>query len=159
MEIELSQSAKKIQDTLMGLGVETRVIELPSSTRTSAEAAAAVGCTVAQIAKSIVFRGAETGRAILVIASGSNRINEAKISDVSGEPLAKADASFVREKTGFVIGGVPPIGHPEPLFTLIDQDLLALDEIWAAAGTPNSVFRFTGEVLVRLTKAPVISVT
>lgn len=159
MEIELSRSAKKIQDALMALGVETRVLELPSSTRTSAEAAAAVGCTVAQIAKSIVFRGAETGRAILVIASGSNRINEAKISDVSGEPLVKADANFVREKTGFVIGGVPPIGHPEPLFTLIDQDLLALDEIWAAAGTPNSVFRFTGEVLVQLTKAPVIAVT
>lgn len=158
MESGLSRSAKKIQETLNAHGVKTEVIELPTSTRTSAEAAAAIGCTVAQIAKSIVFRATETGRAILVVASGSNRIDEATISSVIGEPIAKANANFVREKTGFVIGGVPPIGHPVALYTLIDEDLFSLGDIWAAAGTPNSVFRFNAEVLVQLTQGTVLAI-
>lgn len=150
MNIELSRSAQKIQDVLNANHVETAVIELPASTRTAAEAAQAIGCTVAQIAKSIIFRGAVTGKAVLVVASGINRINENKVSALIGEPLAKADAAFVREKTGFVIGGVPPIGHIEKPITIVDEDILRLGDIWAAAGTPNSVFRLTGELLVQL---------
>ncbi|QGX39816.1 YbaK/EbsC family protein [Permianibacter aggregans] len=150
MNIELSRSAQKIRDVLNANHVETAVIELPASTRTAAEAAQAIGCTVAQIAKSIIFRGAVTGKAVLVVASGINRINENKVSALIGEPLAKADAAFVREKTGFVIGGVPPIGHIEKPITIVDEDILRLGDIWAAAGTPNSVFRLTGELLVQL---------
>lgn len=150
MNIELSRSAQKIQDVLNANHVEIAVIELPASTRTAAEAAQAIGCTVAQIAKSIIFRGAVTGKAVLVVASGINRINENKVSALIGEPLAKADAAFVREKTGFVIGGVPPIGHIEKPITIVDEDILRLGDIWAAAGTPNSVFRLTGELLVQL---------
>jgi len=159
METGLSNSARKIQEALNALGAETEVVELPASTRTADEAAAAIGCSVAQIAKSIIFRRANTSKAILVIASGVNRIDETKISELIGEPLAKADAKFVREKTGFFIGGVPPLGHPERLCTLIDEDLFVLNEIWAAAGTPNSVFRLTGEALVKLTDGTVMAVT
>jgi prolyl-tRNA editing enzyme YbaK/EbsC (Cys-tRNA(Pro) deacylase) len=146
----LSPSARRVQDALAAAGFGGAVVELAASTRTSAEAAAAVGCTVAQIAKSIVFRAA-SGRAVLVIASGVNRIDERKVAAALGEKIGKADADFVRERTGFVIGGVPPFGHATPPHVLLDEDLFALAEIWAAAGTPNAVFRLTPAELVTLT--------
>jgi prolyl-tRNA editing enzyme YbaK/EbsC (Cys-tRNA(Pro) deacylase) len=118
-----------------------------------------VGCQLGQIVKSLVFKGKRSERPILVIASGTNRVNERAIEVLIGEPLGKADADFVRQRTGFSIGGVPPVGHTEPLLTFVDQDLLAFDEIWAAAGTPNAVFRLTPQDLARMTGGQVIKIT
>ncbi|MFN8490967.1 MAG: YbaK/EbsC family protein [Caldilineaceae bacterium] len=154
----LKPSAQKVQDALTTLGFTNRVIELPDSTRTSVEAAAAVGCEVAQIAKSLIFQGKESRRAILVIASGSNRVNEKQMAERLGEKLQKPDAEFVREQTGFVIGGVPPLGHAQPLLTLIDEDLLQYAEIWAAAGHPNAVFRLKPTELVQMTGGTVVGI-
>lgn len=154
----LSNSAQRVQAALAAHGLGLTVVELPQSTRTAAEAAAAVGCTVGQIAKSLIFRAAESGRPVLVIASGSNRVDERAVAAQLGEPLAKADADFVRARTGFVIGGVPPIGHVEPPVTFIDQDLLAYDLIWAAAGTPNAVFQLKPADLAALTGGTVAAV-
>ena len=156
----LSRSAQRVQDALAALGFEMgQVVELPASTRTAAEAAAAIGCTVAQIAKSLVFRGVQSGEPVLVIASGANRVNEARVAEHLGEPIAKADADYVRAQTGFVIGGVPPVGHDRPLRTFIDADLRQYQEIWAAAGTPHAVFRLTPADLERLTGGEVIQLT
>jgi len=135
-----------------------QVVELPHTTRSAAEAAQAIGCRVEQIAKSLVFRGQRTHRPILVIASGPNRVNEGKIGELVSEPIGKADADFVRQRTGFVIGGVPPLAHLEPLETFIDQDLLQYEEIWAAAGNPNAVFRLTPVDLIKMTGGRVVSV-
>lgn len=151
MTDDLSRSAKRVQDVLASLGTAFEVVELPSSTRTAAEAAVAIGCTVEQIAKSILFRTVKDKKPIMVIARGANRVNETRIADFVGEPIEKADAAYVREKTGFVIGGVPPIGHAEPIRTIIDEDLLKLGELWAAAGTPNSVFKLSATNLLEMT--------
>jgi prolyl-tRNA editing enzyme YbaK/EbsC (Cys-tRNA(Pro) deacylase) len=133
-------------------------MELQSTTRTSAEAAQTVGCQVEQIAKSIVFQGKQTHKPILVIASGPNRVNEKRIAEFISEPLGKADADYVRKKTGFVIGGVPPVGHLEMVEIFIDEDLLQYNEIWAAAGTPNAVFKLTPSDLVKMTGGRVVSI-
>jgi prolyl-tRNA editing enzyme YbaK/EbsC (Cys-tRNA(Pro) deacylase) len=154
----LSSSAQKVQDALNQYGLQLEVVELPASTRSAIEAAQAIGCQVEQIAKSLVFRAEKSGRPVLVIASGPNRVNEKRIGETLGEAIGKADADFVRSQTGFVIGGVPPVGHIQPLVTFIDGDLLKLDEIWAAAGTPNAVFRLLPQDLVRITSGQVISV-
>ena len=132
--------------------------EFSETTRTSAEAAAAIGCTVAQIAKSVVFRAVGLNRAVLVMASGANRVDEKLVAAAVGDRIAKADAAFVRDKTGFAIGGVAPVGHTEKPVTLIDEDLLQHAEIWAAAGTPNSVFRLTPEALVAMTGGRVTAI-
>ena len=154
----LSASAQKVQDELSQSGLKLQVVELPDSTRTSAEAAQAVGCLVGQIAKSLIFKTCETQRPILVIASGANRVDELKIGARLGEPIGKADAEFVRSRTGFVIGGVPPIGHIEAIKTFIDEDLLAFEQIWAAAGTPHAVFPLKPADLVKITNGEVIQV-
>jgi prolyl-tRNA editing enzyme YbaK/EbsC (Cys-tRNA(Pro) deacylase) len=135
------------------------VVELPASTRTAQEAADAVGCTVGQIVKSLVFRGARTDTPILVLASGANRVHEGRLAELAGEPIAKADAAFVRMHTGFAIGGVAPLGHPAPLNTFVDADLLQHAEIWAAAGTPNAVFALTPADLQTMTGGKVVTVT
>ena len=158
MTLPLSASAQKVQAALAARGFTLQVVELPRSTRTSAEAAAAVGCSVGQIAKSLVFRAAKSNRPVLVLASGANRVSESAVAALVGEPLAKADADYVRARTGFVIGGVPPVGHAEPIVTFVDEDLLQYTDIWAAAGTPNAVFRLTPEELVRLTEGKVARV-
>lgn len=147
----LSGAAQRVQDLLAARGLPARVVELAQTTRTAAEAAAAVGGEVADIAKSIVFKGAGSGAPVLVIASGVNRVDETKVAARLGEPLAKADADFVRAATGFAIGGVPPVGHAQPIRTLIDRDLLKRARIWAAAGTPNAVFSLTPDELLRIT--------
>ncbi len=154
----LSSSAQKVQDALASRGVTLQVVEMPSSTRTSAEAALAVGCDVAQIAKSLVFKGKASERPLLVIASGSNRVDEKKLAALFGEKIEKPDADYVRARTGFVIGGVPPVGHSESLTTLIDEDLLQHAEIWGAAGTPNALFRLTPAQLVEITGGDVVDV-
>jgi prolyl-tRNA editing enzyme YbaK/EbsC (Cys-tRNA(Pro) deacylase) len=158
MSDPLSPSAQKVQDALAGLGLTLQVVELPGSTRTAVEAAQAIGCQVGQIVKSLVFKGKHSQRPVLVAASGPNRVDERKIEALISEPLGKADAEFVRQRTGFVIGGVPPVGHSEQLETFIDQDLLQYDEIWAAAGTPHAVFRLTPADLVRITGGRVVAV-
>lgn len=151
----LKPAAERIQAALAEAGLQARVREFPESTRTAADAAAAIGCSVAQIAKSLIFKGRQSGRSILVVASGANRVEERKVATLVGEALEKADAAFVRSATGYAIGGVPPVGHVSPPITVIDEDLLHLDEIWAAAGTPNAVFALTPEALVTLTSGTV----
>ena len=154
----LSPSAQKVQDMLHTLGFDCAVIEFMESTRTSAEAATRVGCTLGQIAKSLVFRGQATGKPVLVITSGANRVDEAKVSQYFGEPIGRADADFVRAATGFAIGGVPPLGHSQPIETFIDEDLLQYTTIWGAAGTPNAVFELTPEDLKKMTNGKVVRV-
>jgi len=159
MEKPLSSSAGKVQAALQGMGFTLQVVELPASTRTAAEAAQAVGCQVGQIVKSLVFKAKRSERPILVVASGANRVDEKRIETLIGEPLGKADADFVRQRTGFAIGGVPPVGHAERLQTFVDQDLLQYEHIWAAAGTPNAVFRLTPQDLVRMTGGQVVAIS
>ena len=127
-----------------------------AGTRTATDAAAAIGCTVAQIAKSIVFRSMD--QPVLVIASGSNRVDLAKVERALGLRVDRADPTWVREVTGFAVGGVPPLGHVTPPLTLIDQDLLVLEPIWAAAGSPTHVFRTTASALVTLSNGKVADV-
>ena len=158
MSNTLNPSVQKVQEALKALGFLNEVLELQSTTRTSAEAAQAVGCRVEQIAKSIVFQGKQTQKPVLVIAGGPNRVNEKRIAEFILEPLGKADADFVRKTTGFVIGGVPPIGHLEKLEIYIDEDLLKYNEIWAAAGSPNAVFKLTPSDLVKMTGGRVVSI-
>jgi prolyl-tRNA editing enzyme YbaK/EbsC (Cys-tRNA(Pro) deacylase) len=158
MTERLPSSAQKVQEALSALGLPCQVVELPASTRTAQEAAQAIGCTVAQIVKSLVFRGARTGKPILVLASGVNRVNEKRAGEWLGEPIGKADADFVRRHTGFVIGGIPPVGHPAAIETYIDEDLLQYDEIWAAAGTPFAVFRLTPKDLEKMGQGVVVRI-
>lgn len=147
----LSPSARRVQELLDAAGLGHRVVEHDGSTRTSEDAAAAIGCTVAQIAKSLIFRARDTGRPVLVVASGVNRVDDKAVGRLVGEKIERADPDFVREATGYAIGGVAPIGHSVPPLVLIDRDLMAFSEIWAAAGTPNAVFRLTPADLVSLT--------
>lgn len=158
MHKPLSKSAQKVQDALAALGLPCRVIELTESTRSAGDAARAVGCDVGQIVKSLVFRGETSGKPLFVLASGRNRVAEARLAELAGEPIGKADASFVREKTGFAIGGVAPLGHPAPLETYIDEDLLQYPELWAAAGMPTALFSLTPAELRLMTAGRVAMV-
>jgi len=144
-------SVERVRAALLAAGHPDTITEFPEGTRTAADAAAAIGCTVAQIAKSIVFRAGD--RAVVVIASGANRVNPAKVSAALDVPLRRADADWVRAATGFAIGGVAPIGHTTPPLLLFDEDLLALHPVWAAAGSPSHVFRTEAAVLARITGA------
>lgn len=149
MSTELSPAASRFKQLLEQRGHVFDVVELPTSARTAKDAAASIGCSVAQIAKSLIFRGAETGDAVLAIVSGTNQADTGKLAALAGEQIGKADADFVRMQTGYAIGGVPPTGHKQTLRTWIDADLLQFDEIWAAAGTPHAVF---GMPALRLTE-------
>ena len=160
MTADLSTSARRVQEAVAARGFAFQVVEFPASTRTAADAAAAIGCEVAQIAKSLVFRARGSNRPVLVIASGVNRVDEAAVAAalaerIDGARIERADAGFVRDATGFAIGGVAPVGHAVAPVVLIDADLLQYDEIWAAAGTPNAVFRLTPAQLVEMTKGTV----
>jgi prolyl-tRNA editing enzyme YbaK/EbsC (Cys-tRNA(Pro) deacylase) len=154
----LSTSAKKVQDALVRLGVGYKVVELLESTRTAEDAAQAVGCDVRQIIKSIIFKTRNSGMPILVLVSGSNRINELKIGTYLQEPVEKAKADFVREKTGYAIGGIPPIGFSISIQTFIDQDLMDLEVVWAAAGTPNAIFSINPKILPELTGGKIVDI-
>jgi prolyl-tRNA editing enzyme YbaK/EbsC (Cys-tRNA(Pro) deacylase) len=149
-------SVERVRAALLAAGHPDTITEFPEGTRTAADAAAAVGCTVAQIAKSIVFRAG--ARAVVVIASGANRVDAAKVGEAIGEKVRRADADWVREATGFAIGGVSPLGHVAPPILLFDRDLLALDPIWAAAGSPAHVFRTDPATLARVTGAVVADI-
>jgi len=147
----LSPSAQKIQDLLASRGYEITIIEFAESTRTAQEAADRAGCQLGQITKSLIFKGRTSGKAILVLTSGANRVSEKCISEYAGEPIERADADFVRAATGFAIGGVPPLGHTQPMETYLDEDLLQYKTIWAAAGTPNAIFELTPSDLQKMT--------
>lgn len=151
MPSKLSDSANRVQTFLLEKGFSFEVKELPGSTRTAQEAADSIGCEVAQIAKSLVFREKETNLPILVIASGSNRVDLAKIENETGFKLGKADGNYVKERVGYAIGGIPPVGHNEPLETILDTDLKEYEVIWAAAGTPFAVFQLKPNDLEPLT--------
>jgi Cys-tRNA(Pro) deacylase len=144
-----SPGAKRIQSIL---GEDYRVLEFEQSTHSSAEAAAAIGCDVAQIAKSMMYQAA-AGQPVLIVASGSNRVDERKVAVLLGQKVKRADPAFVRANTGTAVGGVSPVGHINAPLTLLDQDLRQFATIWAAAGSPNAVFALTPDDLVRLTGA------
>jgi prolyl-tRNA editing enzyme YbaK/EbsC (Cys-tRNA(Pro) deacylase) len=153
---EAGGSVERVRAALLAAGHPDTIMQFPSGTRTAADAAAAVGCTVAQIAKSIVFRCGM--RAAVIITSGANRVDQAKAEAAIGVKLGRADADWVRQTTGFAIGGVAPVGHRSEPLLLLDEDLMALDPIWAAAGSPNHVFRTTPADLVRITGSRVAPV-
>jgi prolyl-tRNA editing enzyme YbaK/EbsC (Cys-tRNA(Pro) deacylase) len=152
-------SIERVQEALRALGLGHEIVDLGLSARTAADAAAAVGCRVDQIAKSLVFRLGDSRRPLLVVTSGAHRVDETRVAALVGEPLERADAAFVRAETGFAIGGVAPVGLARPVLTLIDEHLLSFEEIWAAAGHPNTVFRLTPQELVTMTGGRVAAVS
>ena len=158
-EMKMSLKAQRVQAALAAFGLDLVVMEFSESTRTAQKAAEAVGCQVGQIVKSLIFQRQPSGKAILVAASGGNRVNEKQIKVMLGEKIVRADADFVRQVSGYPIGGVPPLAHDQKIETIIDQDLLQYEEVWAAAGTPNAVFCLTPQQLVRITNGRVKKIT
>jgi prolyl-tRNA editing enzyme YbaK/EbsC (Cys-tRNA(Pro) deacylase) len=146
----LAASARRVQDALAAAGSDARVIELPVAARTSQQAADALGIEVGQIAKSLIFRAVPSGRAVLVIAAGDRRVDEARISVLLGEAIERATPDFVRERSSFAIGGVAPLAHARPMTTFIDASLRRFDVVWAAGGTPHCVFPIAPAELVRV---------
>lgn len=154
----LPKSAQSVQSALEKAGLTCKVLALPSSTRTAIEAANSIGCAISQIVKSLIFKTKETQRPVLVLVSGPNKVNEKKIAYYINEEIIKADAEFTRNITGFAIGGIPPIGHKTAIdLIFIDQDLIKLEEVWAAAGTPNTVFCIKSKDLVTITNASALA--
>jgi Cys-tRNA(Pro) deacylase len=153
MSNQLPPAADRVKASLEKAGVDIEIREFPDSTRTAAEAARAVGTSVGQIVKSLVFMAG--GRPVMALVSGSNRLDLDRLAALTGAPVSKADAEAVRAATGYAIGGVPPFGFPAPIPTYIDRDLLGHENIWAAAGTPHHVFEITPAELVRLTAGTV----
>ena len=151
MSEKLSKNARRVQSFLQERGFGFQVEELPDSTRTAADAAQAIGCSVPQIAKSLIFKTSDTGEPVLAIVSGSNRLDVKKVDSILERSIEKADADYVYEQTGYAIGGVPPVGHKSSITTLIDEDLLQYEAVWAAAGTPHAVFRLEPGTLPALT--------
>ncbi len=153
MSLQLSATAQRVQQTLRSLGSNAIIKEHKEACRTSSEAATVLGCSVAQIAKSVIFKGETTGQSILVITSGANRVDTAKVASLAGEKPGKADADFVREHTGFVIGGVSPIAHANPGKVLFDRDLLQYESVFPAGGTPQAMFAIEPNELLRISRA------
>lgn len=154
----LSPSAQKIQNLLNSLGYDYAVIEHAESTRTAQEAAERAGCELGQIVKSLIFKGKDSGKPIIVLTSGANRVDEKRIREYAGEGIRKADADFVRAVTGFAIGGVPPIGHLQKIETYMDEDFMQYETVWAAAGTPNAIFELKTSDLEKMTDAKIVRV-
>ena len=154
----LNPTAQKVQDALKELGYDYQIVEFAESTRTAEEAAARVGCEVGQIVKSLIFKGKKSGKAILILTSGKNRVDVKKIKAYAQEKIGRADPAFVRERTGYAIGGIPPLGHIHPIETYVDLDLLGYKELWAAAGTPNAVFKMPSSELSNMTGGTVVAV-
>ena len=146
-----SPSVERVREALARAGLAAEIVELPGAARTAQAAADFLGCQVAQIANSLVFRAAASDGAVLVMSSGAKRVDTARLAALLGEPVAKADAGFVRRSTGFAIGGVPPVGHAAPLRAFVERSLAAQREVWAAAGHPHTVFCLSYEDLVRIT--------
>lgn len=154
----LSPSAQQIQDLLNSLGYEYQVIEHAESTRTAMDAAERAGCELGQIVKSLIFKGQQSGKPILVLTSGANRVDEMRIREYAREKIWKADADFVKAVTGYAIGGVPPLGHTENIETYIDEDFLKYETIWAAAGTSKAIFELKTEDLQKMTLGTIVQV-
>ncbi len=150
----MSKSLARVTAAVEAAGLTARPIEMAAETRTAEQAAAAAGCTLDQIAKSIIFQGQTTGRAVLFVTAGGNRVDAAKASALAGEALGRADADAVRAQTGFAIGGVSPVGHISPVETFLDHRLFDFTEIWIAAGTPRHIMPLSPADLARLTGAP-----
>jgi prolyl-tRNA editing enzyme YbaK/EbsC (Cys-tRNA(Pro) deacylase) len=144
------ESLKKVKDAMLDKGLTCNITQFSETTKTAKDAASAIGCSIEQIGKSIVFRTCVTNKPILVLASGSNRVNEKTLEGYVGEQVIKADAEFVKENTGFVIGGVPPLGHSKKIDIFIDKDLLIYNEIWVAAGSSNTVFKMNKNDLLKI---------
>lgn len=157
MNHNLKSSAMRVQELLHQHHLEIKVVQFSELTRTAQEAADAIGCDVGQIAKTLIFKGVTSHKPLCVIASGKNRVDEKKIKKLVGEEVEKPDAEFVFKHTTFAIGGVPPIGYSFDIAPLIDEDLFSYEEIWAAAGTPNSVFRITPKDLLKITQGQIIN--
>ncbi len=153
MDKELSAGARRIQAFFDSKGLAFEVLELPGSTRTAKEAAQTIGCEVAQIAKSLIFKDINSDEPILIIASGTNQVDLNKVEQSGQIQLGKADAKFVKEQVGFSIGGVPPVGHIQPVRTFIDNDIKQFSEIWAAAGSPFAVFKLKPNDLAEMIEA------
>jgi len=154
----LSPSAQKVQNALKELDYQYKVIEFKKSTRTAEEAAQRVECEVGQIVKSLIFQGKSSGKAVLILTSGANRVDVKRVHDHAEEKIGRADPAFVRERTGFAIGGIPPLGHLHPIETYVDEDLLQYETVWAAAGTPNAVFEMDADQLEKMTGGKVIAI-
>ena len=155
---KLSPSAQRVQDALAAQGLTNVIVEHEQTTRSAREAAQAIGCNVAQIVKTLIFRTKDSHQPVMVLASGPNRVNESHLGELVGETIERADPDFVQEVTGYAIGGVPPLGHRRPLMAFIDEDLMSYHEIWAAGGTSNAVFKLTPAEMVTITHGKVISI-
>ena len=151
MTAPLKASSAKVQAYLQSRGKGFEVKQIPASTRTAKDACKAIGCELGQIAKSLIFKDKNTGMPVLLIASGHHQVDLEKLQDKTNQQLSKADADFVREKVGYAIGGVPPVAHLSTLVTYLDEELQKYNVIWAAAGTPNSVFKLSAAELQMLT--------
>ena len=156
-ERTLPEGMQRVAEALRMAGHPHAPVMLDDAARTAQQAADALGVTVGQIAKSIIFRRRQDDAAVLVITSGDRRVDEKKVAALVGR-IGRADAEFVKARTGFTIGGVSPVGHATPPVTLIDRELFRFDEIWAAAGHPHGVFKLCPQDLVALTGAPVADV-
>lgn len=154
-----SEATDRVEAAARAFGLDIAVHRMAQSTRTAEEAATAAGCDVGQIVKSLVFRGRESGRPYLLLVSGINRVNEKSVAAILGEALERPDARYVRDVTGFAIGGIPPFGHAQPLTAYVDRDLVQHDVVWAAAGTPAAIFAIAPKVLADKIGARVIAVT
>ena len=159
MTDELPRAVARVKEAADALGIAVEIRQMPGSTRTAADAARACGCEVGQIVKSLVFRGRDSGKPLLVLVSGKNRVDEQAVATVIGEPIARPDAGFVRETTGFAIGGIPPFAHDRLLDTYIDRDLLGYNSVWAAAGMPNSVMRLDPRAMADRLSARMLEVS
>ncbi|MBF9033792.1 YbaK/EbsC family protein [Rhodobacterales bacterium HKCCE2091] len=155
----MSKSLKRVARALEDAGAPVDILEMPDSTRTAAEAAAAAGCALDQIAKSIIFRGETSGTALLFVTAGGNRVDDARAAAVAGEPLGKADAGLIRAQTGFAIGGVAPVGHLTPPRAWFDPRLMAFEVVYAAAGTPRHIFPIAPGLLLKLSGAELAEFT
>ena len=158
MPDQLPKSAQKVAERAAAAGLDVKIVEMPASTRTAEEAADACGCRIGQIVKSLVFRGKASGRPVLILVSGDNRVDVKRVASDIGEAIERADADWVRAETGFAIGGIPPIGHDRPLATFMDRALTRYDTVWAAAGTPNCVMALDPARLAAVSGARIIAV-
>ncbi|WP_371168905.1 YbaK/EbsC family protein [Aliiroseovarius sp. 2305UL8-7] len=149
----MSKSLNRVKRALLDLGIDTDIREMSDGTRTATDAANAVGCEIDQIAKSIIFKGVQSGHVILFLTAGGNQVDTGKASALADEPLGKADAKLIRTETGFAIGGVSPVGLIAPVRAFYDDRLLAFDTVWAAAGTPRHVFPASPSELIRAASA------
>lgn len=154
----LKPAAQRVADAANAAGLDITITTHAKSTRTAEEAAKACGCNIGQIVKSLVFQGNTSGAPILLLVSGANRVNEKAVAVDIGEALKRPDAAYVRDITGYAIGGIPPLGHASPMKTYIDKDLLAYPLVWAAAGTPESVFAVDPRQLAIAVGATTLSV-